>query len=95
MSIAARIRTKLTEALTPALLDLVDESAHHAGHAAMKGLPSGETHFRLTIVAGAFRGMPRLQRQRLVYRVLAEEMADGIHALAVTARSPEEAAHEG
>ncbi|MEK9971188.1 MAG: BolA family protein [Ferrovibrio sp.] len=90
MSIAARIRTKLTEALSPALLELVDESAHHAGHAGMQGLAAQETHFRLTVVADAFRGMPRLQRQRLIYRLVAEEMADGVHALAITARSPEE-----
>jgi len=90
MSIAARIRAKLTEALNPASLELVDESAHHAGHAGMQGLAAQETHFRLTVVAEAFRGLPRVQRQRLVYRLLAQEFADGLHALAVTARSPEE-----
>lgn len=90
MSIAARIRAKLTEALKPASLELVDESAHHAGHAGMQGLAAQETHFRLTVVAEAFRGLPRVQRQRLVYRLLAQEFADGLHALAISARSPEE-----
>ena len=90
MSIAARIRTKLTEALSPARLELVDESAHHAGHAGMQGLAAQETHFRLTIAAEAFRGMPRVQRQRLIYRLLAQELADGVHALAITAQTPEE-----
>lgn len=90
MSIAARIRTKLTGALNPAQFELVDESSHHAGHAGMQGLAAQETHFRLTVVAEAFRGMPRVQRQREIYRLLAEEFADGMHALAVTAKAPGE-----
>lgn len=91
MSIAARIIAKLTEALAPLRLDLDDESARHAGHAAMKGLAAGETHFRLTVVSAQFAGQSRVQRQRLVYRILAEELAGPVHALAVTALSPEEA----
>lgn len=90
MSIAASIRAKLTGAFNPAQLELVDESSHHAGHAGMQGLAAQETHFRLTIVAETFRGMPRVQRQREIYRLLAQEFADGMHALAVTARSPDE-----
>ena len=90
MSVAARIQAKLAEALNPSLVDLVDESAMHAGHAAMKGLAAGETHFRLTVVAEGFRGLPRVQRQRLVYRILAEELAGPVHALAVTAVAPDE-----
>lgn len=90
MSIAARIRAKLTEGLNPVRLELVDESSHHAGHAGLQGLAAQETHFRLTIAAEAFRGLPRVQRQRMVYRLLAQEFEDGLHALAVTAQSPEE-----
>ncbi|WP_298722702.1 BolA family protein [uncultured Ferrovibrio sp.] len=90
MSMAERIQAKLTAALAPERLDLVDDSARHAGHAAMKGLPPGETHFLLTVVSARFEGLPRLQRQRLVYQILAEEMAGGIHALAITALTPEE-----
>lgn len=90
MSVAARIQAKLAEALNASHVDLVDESAMHAGHAAMKGLAAGETHFRLTVVAEDFRGLPRVQRQRLVYRILAEELAGPVHALAVTAIAPEE-----
>lgn len=90
MSITARIRAKLTEAFHPVLLELLDESAHHAGHAGMQGLAAQETHFRLTLVAEAFRGMPRVQRQREIYRLLAQEFADGMHALAVTAKAPGE-----
>lgn len=89
MSIAARIRAKLTEAFHPAQLELLDESAHHAGHAGMQGLAAQETHFRLTIVAEAFRGTSRVQRQREIYRLLAQEFEDGLHALAITAKTPD------
>lgn len=94
MSIAARIRTKLTDALSPSRIELIDESAMHAGHAAMKGLAAGETHFRLTVVSPRFQGLNRVQRQRLVYQLLAAELADGLHALAITAQSPDEARAE-
>lgn len=90
MSIAARIRDKLTEALNPVRLDLMDDSAHHAGHAGVMGLAVQETHFRLTIIAEAFRGQTRIQRQREIYRLLAQEFADGLHALTVTAKTPDE-----
>ncbi|WP_300295193.1 BolA family transcriptional regulator [Ferrovibrio sp.] len=92
MSLAQRIRTNLTHALQPQALELIDESAMHAGHAAMKGLAAGETHFRLKIVADAFAGMSRVQRQRQIYSLLAAELADGVHALAITAQTPAEAA---
>lgn len=90
MTISARIRDKLTAAFTPLSLDLEDESAKHAGHAAMKGLAAGETHFRLAIVSDRFRGTTRVQRQRMIYQVLAAELADGVHALAIQAQSPDE-----
>ncbi|WP_341704174.1 BolA family protein [Ferrovibrio sp.] len=90
MSIAGRITDKLTAALAPLRLELEDESALHAGHAAMKGLAAGETHFRLTVVSAQFAGLGRLQRQRLVNRILAEELAGPVHALAITALAPDE-----
>lgn len=90
MAMAERIHASLTAALAPQRIELVDESAHHAGHAAMKGLAAGETHFRLRVVSDRFRGLNRVQRQRLVYQALAAEMADGIHALAITALAPGE-----
>ncbi|WP_370153940.1 BolA family protein [Ferrovibrio sp.] len=90
MSIAGRITDKLTAALAPLRLELEDESARHAGHAAMKGLAAGETHFRLTVVSAQFAGLGRLQRQRLVNRILAEELAGPVHALAITALAPDE-----
>lgn len=90
MAMAERIRASLTAALAPERVELVDESALHAGHAAMKGLPAGETHFRLLVISGRFKGLNRVQRQRLVYQTLADEMASGIHALAITALAPGE-----
>jgi BolA protein len=87
MSVAARIRERLA-ALDPVDLELVDESAQHAGHAGAR--PGGNTHWRLTIVSPRFAGQPTLARHRMVYRALGELMQNPIHALAITARSPEE-----
>ena len=83
-----RITTKLTEAFAPAQLDVVDESHQHAGHAGHR--PGGETHFRVTIVAEAFRGKSRLQRHRMVNEALAAELSGGVHALAIHASAPGE-----
>jgi BolA protein len=87
MSVAARIRERLA-ALEPLALDLVDESAHHAGHAGAQ--PGGNTHWRLTIVSPRFAGKPTVARHRMVYQALGELMQNPIHALAITARAPEE-----
>ena len=83
-----RITTKLTEAFAPAQLDVVDESHQHAGHAGHR--LGGETHFRDTIVAEAFRGKSRLQRHRMVNEALAAELSGGVHALAIHASAPGE-----
>jgi BolA protein len=69
-------------------LDLTDESAQHAGHAG--AAPGGQTHWRLSIVSRRFEGKPVVARHRMVYQVLGELMQHPIHALAITARSPEE-----
>jgi BolA protein len=96
--IAARISAKLTAALSPSVLEVIDDSARHAGHAGARAWSEGrggESHFRVRIVSGAFRGQNRLDRQRLVYRLLAEEMVE-LHALSLRAETPEEAmAEEG
>jgi BolA protein len=89
MSVTDAIRQRLTAALAPARLDLVDESARHAGHAGAR--PQGESHFRLTIVAAAFVGRSRIERQRLVFAALGDLMESDIHALAITALTPAEA----
>ena len=87
MNVAAKIRERLA-ALEPDELDLVDESAQHAGHAGAR--PGGETHWRLTIVSARFAGQPTVARHRMVYQALGELMQHPIHALAITARAPEE-----
>ena len=79
---------KLAAAFTPARLDVIDESHQHAGHAGHR--PGGETHFRVTIVAEAFRGKSRLERHRMVNETLAAELGGGVHALAIHANAPGE-----
>ncbi len=86
MRVAALIRTKLTAALSPSRLEIVDESHHHKGHAGAR--PNGESHFRVEIVSDAFRGKSRIERQRLVYAALADEMSHDIHALSLITRAP-------
>jgi BolA protein len=81
------IRERLA-ALDPERVDLVDESALHAGHAGAQG---GGGHFRLTIVAECFRGATTVARHRLVYEALAPMMRREIHALAIKALTPQEA----
>ena len=89
MSMAHRIREKLIAALNPDRLEIVDESHRHAGHAGSR--PGGETHFRVEVVAAAFAGKSRLERQRLVYAALKDEMSQQIHALSLITRAPGEA----
>jgi BolA protein len=89
MTVAASIERKLTEALKPTRLEIEDESARHHGHAGYQ--EGGETHFRVTVISQAFAGQNRVARQRLVYKLLAEELAGRVHALALTALTPDEA----
>lgn len=90
MRVADSIERKLTEALAPERLAVIDQSHLHAGHAGAR--PEGETHFRVEIVAAAFRGQSRVAREREVQRILAAELAGPVHALSVGASTPEEAA---
>lgn len=92
MSVAATIHRKLTEQLAPLRLDIVDESHRHAGHAGAR--PEGETHFAVTVVSASFAELGRIARQRLVYQILAEELATRVHALALTTLAPGESRDE-
>ncbi|HWA36867.1 MAG TPA: BolA family protein [Burkholderiales bacterium] len=87
MNVAAEIRARLA-ALEPLSLELVDESAQHRGHAG--AAPGGQTHWRLAIVSPRFAGQSTVARHRMVYHALGELMQAPIHALAISARSPEE-----
>ena len=87
MSVAATIRARLAP-LEPLALELEDESEKHRGHAGYR--EGGNTHWRLSIVSPRFAGQSTLARHRMVYQALGDLMQNPIHALAITARSPEE-----
>ncbi len=88
MTVAETMAKKLTERFAPTRLEIVDDSARHAGHAGAR--PGGETHFTVTVVSAAFTGINRIARQRLVYETLAAELKGGVHALALTTLAPGE-----
>ena len=89
---AERLRAALTQAFAPAVLEIQDDSHRHAGHAGWR--EEGETHYTVLMVAAAFQGMSRVARSRAVHDVLGHEFgakeAGGMHALALTLRTPEE-----
>jgi BolA family transcriptional regulator, general stress-responsive regulator len=80
-----RLRRRLESRFAPALLVIEDESHLHAGHA---GAAGGHSHFRVIIVAEAFRGVSPLARHRLVYAAVGDLMETDIHALAIEASPP-------
>jgi BolA protein len=85
-TIAEIIQRKLTEGLAPTRLVIEDDSDRHAGHSGAR--PGGETHFNVTVESAAFAGLRPLDRQRLVYRLLAEELAGPVHALSLSLTPP-------
>ena len=87
MNVAAEIRSRLA-ALEPLEMELTDESESHRGHAGYQA--GGNTHWRLSIVSPRFAGQPVVARHRMVYQALGNLMQNPIHALAITARTPEE-----
>ena len=84
------IHNKLTAAFSPVRLEIEDDSSRHAGHAGAR--EGGESHFNVLIEAQAFAGRPKVARQRMVYRALAEEMAGPVRALSIKALAPGETA---
>jgi BolA family transcriptional regulator, general stress-responsive regulator len=83
-----RIVARLTAALDPILLDVVDESHLHAGHSGAR--EGGGTHYRVKVVSAQFEDQSRVARHRLVYGLLTAEFTDGLHALALVAKAPGE-----
>jgi BolA family transcriptional regulator, general stress-responsive regulator len=81
-----QIRLALESQLRPVSLEIVDDSAKHAGHA---GAREGG-HFRVVLVAELFNGRSQLERHRLVYAAVAPLMGQGVHALSIIARTPNE-----
>jgi BolA protein len=86
--VAAQIRSAVEHALAPTRLEIIDDSAAHAGHA---GARAGG-HYRLTVVSAAFEGRSQLQRHRLVYAAVGPLMNGAVHALNIVARTPAEEA---
>ena len=84
--VMAQLRSALEQAFAPATLEILDDSAAHAGH---EGSRSGG-HYRVTVVAAAFRGRSALERHRLVYAAVAPLFQGAVHALNIVARTPEE-----
>jgi BolA family transcriptional regulator, general stress-responsive regulator len=87
-AVTEQLERKLTDAFAPARLTIDDDSARHAGHAGAGH--SGESHFNVVIESARFEGFSRVQRQRMVYQALAEELAGPVHALSVKALAPGE-----
>jgi BolA protein len=86
--VAREIAQRLTAALSPLALNVLNDSEKHRGHGGYDG--SGESHFTVEVVAEAFAGMSRLERQRAVNAALGDLLQERIHALAIKARAPEE-----
>ncbi len=84
---AERLRQRLNDRFDPVQLSVEDESHHHAGHA---GAAGGQSHFRVRIIAEAFRGLTAIARHRLVYETVADLLKTDIHALAIEALPPSE-----
>ncbi len=86
--VAAAMRRKIEESLAPIVIEIVDESEQHRGHGGWR--EGGETHFAMRIVSAAFAGQSRVTRQRAVHKILAEELADKVHALSLSLETPDE-----
>ena len=88
MTVRQSIFDILGEALQPTVLDVIDESHLHAGHGGWR--EGGETHFRVRVIAAAFDGKSRIERHRMVNALLAAQLRDGVHALAIEAKGTAE-----
>jgi BolA family transcriptional regulator, general stress-responsive regulator len=88
MNIEMNIKAKLTAGLDPTALAVDDESHLHAGHGGARA--GGQTHYRIKVASARFAGKGRLERHRMVYALLAEEIARGVHALALQTLAPGE-----
>ncbi len=88
MTRAERLHDILTALFQPAFLEIIDESANHAGHAGAGS--GGETHYQVALVTPVFSGLSRVERHRLVNGALAAEFSQGLHAIALNLKSPDE-----
>ena len=96
MTVKDRMTDKLRAALAPVVLEVIDDSHKHAGHIGHPGsghpgvMSASETHFTVKVVSDAFSGKTRLARHRMVNEILADELRNGVHALAIHANAPNE-----
>lgn len=88
MATKQEIESKLAATISSSMLDVVDESELHRGHAGWR--EGGGTHFRVSIVSDQFEGLSRLDRHRLVHQALADDLVESVHALSLDLRTPEE-----
>ena len=88
MTSKEQIKAKLEAGLQPTRLEIEDESHRHAGHSGWR--EGGETHFRIDVASARFIGKGRIERHRLVYALLGQEIAAGVHALALNTKAPGE-----
>ena len=88
--IEERIVKKIEEGLAPERMAVINESHLHAGHAHGPSDGSGETHFRVRVISPAFEGLSRTERHRTLNALLTQEIADGVHALALEPAAPGE-----
>jgi BolA protein len=86
--LAPEITDRLTTALSPSQLEVINDSHHHAGHMGDDG--TGESHWTVVVESAAFAGLNRVARQRLVNNALADLLSSRIHALSIRARAPGE-----
>ena len=82
------LEAKLQAAFAPITLEVIDESSQHQGHAGAR--PDGESHFRVRIVAVAFKGKSRVEQHRMINQVLALELKERVHALVIEAAAPKD-----
>jgi BolA protein len=86
--VATEMLARLNSALSPARIELTDDSEAHRGHGGYN--PSGESHFSLRIQSAAFAGKNRVERQRMIYAALGDLMRERVHALSIRATAPGE-----
>jgi len=84
--VATEMLARLSSALSPTAIDLVDDSEQHRGHGGYN--PAGESHFSLRIESPAFIGKSRVERQRMIYAALGDLMRERVHALSIKAKAP-------
>ncbi len=82
------LEAKLQAAFAPIALEVIDESSQHQGHAEAR--PDGESHFRVRIVAAAFKGKSRVEQHRMINQVLELDLRERVHALAIEAAAPKD-----